>query len=717
MKKLMIIFAGHFKSMCSNGMLFRSSVSGSTIWKTYIETFKEDPIFRDPNSSSKNCNNCANFLRRYGNIVCIKDNKIVSLFDIEVDEEYKESFEALSQLVKNSVISNVFVETFQSLNSLPYEVCKKSNEVYRLGIELNHKQYSEAEAKLYGVVQPGEIRTFNHFFLNLPKEYVDLSGSSIEAIQAVHRTAKEVFLRGMEEIPLDTLELVTDLIIQGSLLNADHELPKLKVIMEYKEEYDTIPKEDKDNWCWTKSYKLGLAKFKNSLIGVTLSDLAEGKDINLVCLEWNKRADKANYMKAVAPITEAQKKKARKIIEDLGYMESLNRRFANLDDIKASEIKHMNVSQKGIKEISVFDKIQTKSTRHKKSSFEGVEEVHIDKFMEEILPRCSSVEAYLRNDLEFNMATLTTAVDEDSKVMFKWNNHYSWTNKGNLAGKSELTSRVESAGGRIDGVFRFTHSWNKLEPNGSLMDLHVFMPGHKHVDTKFHNSYGTGRRVGWNHREDYYSKGSQDVDYISVAPQGYVPVENITFPNLDKMPVGDYVCKIHNWSFRRTGGKGEAEIAIGNKVYQYVYPATKHHEWITVATVSLDKFGNFSIKHHLPETNESKEIYGLESENFHKVNLVCYSPNYWGDNNVGHKHIFFMLEGCKTDEATKSFHAENLNSELYEARKTLDKLGDVTKIVPKGEKQLSGIGFNTTVRDELIVKLKGNFNRVLKLKF
>ena len=33
-------------------------------------------------------------------------------------------------------------------------------------------------------------------------------------------------------------------------------------------------------------------------------------------------------------------------------------------------------------------------------------------------------------------------------------------------------------GGRIDGVLRFSHSWNyEGMRNGSLMDLHVFMPG------------------------------------------------------------------------------------------------------------------------------------------------------------------------------------------------------------------------------------------------
>ena len=37
-------------------------------------------------------------------------------------------------------------------------------------------------------------------------------------------------------------------------------------------------------------------------------------------------------------------------------------------------------------------------------------------------------------------------------------------------------------------------------------------------------------------------------------------------------------------------------------------------------------------------------------------------------------------------------------------------------IEPK-DKELSGIGFNATVRDELIVKLEGTHKRMVKIKF
>jgi hypothetical protein len=46
----------------------------------------------------------------------------------------------------------------------------------------------------------------------------------------------------------------------------------------------------------------------------------------------------------------------------------------------------------------------------------------------------------------------------------------------------------------------------------------------------------------------------------------------------------------------------------------------------------------------------------------------------------------------------------------------LEVLGDTNMIAP-ADKQLSGLGFNATVRDELVVKLQGTHKRTVKIKF
>jgi len=713
------LMQAQFDKMCATGKLFRSSFTGHQVWEMYIKGFKNDPIFRDPNSSTHNCNLCNNFLRRYGNIVAIdEDFNIMTVFDVEAQGDYTEVAKNLSKALKSTTITEVFFETFNELNSLNYEKCTKAHTKFQLGTAKNIKRYTKEEAEKYGVVKANEVVTFEHLHLFVPKQFVDSTNKSVESIMGTYRDAKNVFERAMQEIPIDTLELVRDLINQGSLLDGQTHLYKIEQIIPLKKQYDSLAAEKRSNWCWITSYNLPFAKFKNELIGVLCSELAEGEELNKACQSWNKRVDPVNYMKTTAPITKKQIEEAKTFVEENGYTESFSRRMATIDDIKVSEVLHSNVGDGKIKTISMFDSVKSTSTRHKRSEFDGVEEVTIDKFMKDILPSCTSVEAFLTSRQEGNFVSLTTANIKESKPIFKWSNNYSWTFNGNLAGKSQLAEMVEAKGGRTDGAFRFTHSWNELERNQSLMDLHVFMPGCG-VPSSGGGPSVSGRRVGWNQRQDSASGGIQDVDYTSAAPVGYIPVENITFPSVSKMPEGTYVCKIHNWSFRVTGGRGKAEIAFGGESYQYIYPATKGHEWVTIAEVTL-KNGVFTIDHKLPLVDSmgaSKEIYGLQTNEFHKVNLLCLSPNHWDDNNVGNKHYFFMLEGCKCPVSIRSFHSENLIPELANHRKVLEVLGNTTMIEPSDAKQLSGLGFNATVHDELIVRLQGTHKRVIKIKF
>jgi hypothetical protein len=692
-----------FTEISKSGKLFRIKLTGDQIWNLYINSFSEEnnPIFRDPSSTSKNCNHCKNFIRRYGNIVSIDENyNITTMFDVIVDEEFKKTVEILTKEIKKSVVKDIFLETYQELNSLPYEICSKSNSVFKLGVDKNPKRYTKEEAEKFGVVKYNEIKTFHHMHIFLNKEFVDMSGKSVESLMGEYRDAKNVFQRTMETISLDTLKLVKDLIIQGSLLDGTTHLWKIETILPLKEEYDSLPANTKDNWCWIKSYKLPLAKFKNELIGVLCSELSEGEELNKACQSWNKRVDPVNYMKVIAPITQKQIKEAKKFVEENGYIESFDRRFATLNDIKVSEILHSNVGRGDIKTISMFDNIKTTSTRHKRNEFDGIETISIEKFMEDILPGCTSVEAFLKNSYEGNLVSLTTSKNKDSKQIFKWNNNYSWTFNGNLAGKSQIKEKVKSKGGKVDGVLRFSMMWADGNGDNSDLDLHCEEPDQVEIYFNRPVSRVTG--------------GNLDIDIRN--PFDKLAVENITFPSLSKMKEGTYKFFINQFEARSSKGF-KAEIEFNGELYSYSYDKAVIGK-IKIAEVTL-KNSEFTINHTLPAIDGvgvTKEIYGLETNQFHKVNLICLSPNHWGENNVGNKHYLFMLENCKSPNAIRSFHNENLLPELAEHRRVLEILA-ATNMIESTENQLSGLGFNSTVEDELIVKLQGSFKRVLKIRF
>lgn len=706
------LIQAQFDRMSATGKLFRSSLTGNQVWDLYINGFtkEQNPIFRDPDSSYHNCNLCKNIIRRYGNIVAIDaDYNIMTLFDVDATGEYVDVAKKLSKALYKAKIEDVFFETFNELNSLPYESCSKTNTRFKLGIDKNVKRYTKEEAEKFGVVKPNETRTFNHFHLYLPKEFVDMSGKSVESIMGDYRDAKNVFQRGMETISSDTFQLVRDLINQGSLLDGQTHLYKIEQILPMKLQYDDITVNRQDNWCWVNSYRLPFAKFRNELIGVLCTELAEGKELNDACQAWNKRVDPANYMKATAPITKKQIEEAKKFVEENGYEESFDRRFATIDDIKASEIKHINVGDGKIKSVSIFDNVKSTSTRHKRSEFEGVEEVSIDKFMQDILPTCTSVEAFLSNKFVGNLVSLTTANIKESKPIFKWSNNYSWTFNGNLAGKSQIKEAVETKGGKVDGVLRFSIMWaeGKTDDDSDL-DAWAMEPDKTLIG--FNAGY---RKDSGNSRTSM--SGQLDVDIMHPSSFGHKNiVENIAWSDQKKMKNGTYRFWVNQFSSRNSKGF-KAEIEFDGEVYSYEYnkPVVGN---IQVAEVTL-KDGQFTIEHKLPESSvSSKELYGLQTNEFHKVNLVCLSPNHWDNNNVGNKHYFFMLSGCKCPVSIRSFHNENLIPDLLQHRKVMEVLGAANMINPT-EKQLSGLGFNATVRDELIVRLQGSFKRVIKIKF
>ena len=728
------LIRNQFAVMAATGKLFVSSVRGDDLWYLYLNSFdKEDnPVFRDPNSSTMNCNNDKHFIRRFGNIVTVdKNNNIVTIFDIDDDivknSAYYNSVIACRDELKKALISSVFTIDYNDLVQSPYERVNKKQDLYQIGHKLTNKIYTVDEANKFGVVSSGSVYTFPHFYAYLPKQYVHLDSSvSIGTHLSKINTDHEIFVKGLN-IPADTLEVVIGLMDQGSLLRADIYKDKVVKFLFIKEEYDAIDgtKQQKSNWTWKKFSDVPFARFANELIGTTCIDLAQGKNINIVQKEFNTRVDPANLHKATAPISQRQIDDATKGLVAKGYKDSFNRRFAVLDDIDINQRIHTNIgtSNKSTNGPALFADVKptanTTISRHKKSEFDAIEEVSIETFLDRILPKAKDVKVFLEGAFSNNLVTLTTAVDPNVKGIFKWDNHFSWTNKQGLASISKLTEAVVAKGGRVDGVFRFTHSWNELEPNNSLMDLHVFMPGNDGPRVKICDNYGSStNRVGWNRREDPISGGVQDVDYVEAAPAGYVPVENITFPSLDRLKDGKYKCKIHNWRKRQTSGRGKAEIAFDGKLYEYIYPVTKHHEWVDIATVTLER-GVWSIEHHLNPVNSNETLtsmWGLSTNQFHKVNLICLSPNYWGDNHIGNKHYMFLLDGCYSDEPIRPFHIENLKGELLEYRKVLEVFGNTSKLEPTKD-QLAGLAFTDDSKESLIVKVEGSFKRTVRVKF
>ena len=703
----------NLEKMMNTGALFISSVPGALIWQTYLDGFGKDKKFRDPNSSFHNCNCCQSFFRHYGNIVAINDNlEIITLFDGDnFPDEYKQSFKDCSELLRKHQVANVFIETFDNLNSLPFEKIKKSDKDFMLGFDKNVKIYTQEEADKFGVVKAGEPYTFKHYHIRIPKCYIKITDRSKEALLGDMKTNKELFERAMREIPTDTLELVRDLIIQDSLLDGLAHKEKVESMIPLSKEFNDVDKKKQDNWLWLNSLTTKYVRFKNELIGVLCSDLAQGVELNKACQDWNKRVDPANYMKAKAPITKKQIEEARKFVEENGFVESFDRRCATIDDIKVEDILHSNVGDGKLTPVSIFDKVKPSTcTRHKKSEFKGVEEMPIEKFMKDVLPNCTGIEALFTADHKGNLVTMTTAKDKESKEIFKWHNNFSWTYNGNLAGKSQIKQAVKAAGGFVDAPFRFSIMWNEnweKKPVFTDLDAHCIEPGGSHIcySSEFRKDRGNKKtRCG----------GQLDIDMICPPKTG---VENIYYTDKNTLRNGVYEFYVNHFSGTPTSFK--AEIVFDDQVYTYNYPGQSIGDML-IAKFHIKNGEIESIEQSkwlVGEEGANENIWNLDTNEFHEVNLICLSPNQWeAGKETGNKHYFFMMNKCKCPDKLRSFHMENLKPELAKHRKVLEVLANQS-LIDSTDKQLSGLGFDATVRDSIILKLKGSHNRVVKVTF
>jgi len=112
----------------------------------------------------------------------------------------------------------------------------------------------------------------------------------------------------------------------------------------------------------------------------------------------------------------------------------------------------------------------------------------------------------------------------------------------------------------------------------------------------------------------------------------------------------------------------------------------------------------------------SRDIWGVQTSKFQKVNMLTVSPNFWDEQTIGNKHYFFILDKCLNSDTSRGFYNEFLKEELMKQKRVFEALGDKLK-VEHSDQQLSGVGFSTTNKTQIICRVTGTFSRTLKINF
>lgn len=671
--------AKHFKEMTRDSdYLFEVSIDKEALWNTYLDSFPPgtNEIYRE--CRVHDCSCCRHFIKTIGNAVAIRNNQIITLWDFKTeDDTYQPVLDAMSNFVKSHAVSDVYVSRTKTIG----------------------------EGKNFEELEDGSVKQWDHFFLELSDKLVNDSGETKGKVQGRLRDTRNVFQRSLEEITGESLQVVLELISSNSLYRGEEWKGALQGFLKYKKEYHALStEEEKENYVWEKSVKAGMAvgRIRNHSMGTLLLNISEGMEVDIAVRKYEQIVAPSNYKRPKPIFTKKMLEDAKKTITELGYMDALERRYATLDDITVNNILFSNKdSAKHIGGMEgIFGEMEREAVVTPKK-FSKVEEIPADKFVSDVLPMAKEIEVYFEYRHFANLVSLIAPEHKDSKNMFQWNNNFGWAYSGNMT--DSMKERVRAAGGKVDGDLRFSIQWNDEEHNPNDFDAHCIEPDKYEIYYPNKCTYSP-------------SKGMLDVDIIN--PQPNIPaVENIIYDSRRQMKEGTYRFFVHCYSNRGGRGGFKAELEFDGRIYAFDYNhPLKQDERVQVAEVTY-RNGTFSIKEKLPSTTSQRTIWNLQTNQFVPVSVIMYSPNYWDEQQgVGNRHYFFMLKDCINPENPNGFYNEFLKNELAEHKRVFEALGSKMK-VKDDENQLSGLGFCATKREELVVKVKGSTERMMKVRF
>jgi hypothetical protein len=661
-----------FLKMLATGKVFTVDISRDELKVKYQASFPKgtNPIFRE--RAENDCNCCNTYIGIAGNAVAFIDGKIETIWNIDIaDSTFQIVADAMKALVLSKPINSIFMHFDKNV-----------------GIGKNVDNYSDV--------------LWNHYYTKLPAAFVKPIADHA-SLKGAANTNYAALKRSVTEITGHAVETVLSLIDSKSLYKGGEYVNRVQQLDHLKSTFDLINgnTSSQEEFLWVNSLNLGITSgFKSGPIGMMLMDLSGGMELEHAVNKYHEATAPENYKHSKKPTTKKMTDKAIARIIELGREDSLERRHAVTADITINDVlfadRSVTTTLGG-----VLGKLKPSAVT-KEVKTDNAVGITIDDFLSTVVPKTTTMEVLVEAKHQANFMSLVAPLNAGCLPITEWDNNFSWSYNGELA-DSSMRKEVKSKGGNNDGVFGFSIMWNTPERL------------YKH-DLDAHCESGKGEHIyHGNAKRIHPSSGMLDIDIQ--RPDG-VAVENIVFTDLDRMPNTDYKLYVKNYS-RSTNTKGfTAEVYFGGKTLYFDHTATmRGTEVAHVATVR--KLGNeLTLIKGTPVPETSVEVYGIKPKEFHKVTMVMNSPNFWDcvEKPTGNKHWFFILHKCSNPEPVRGLFNEHLLKELQPDRKVFEVLGNDLK-APFSEEQLSGLGFSISQTNSVVIKVRGELNRLYNVKF
>ncbi|MFI5297261.1 MAG: hypothetical protein ACHREM_04120 [Polyangiales bacterium] len=616
------VVAASFQGIAKGTNVFVADVDGDELYAGYLAAFPPgtDPLFKK--KTEHDCSCCRHFIRRAGAVVTVVDGKIRTVWDEAAEKApgfYADVAKALRDIVRSAAIRDLF----------------------RVG--KNETQFGSKQTRSLDA-ETQKALTWDHFYTDeIPS---NLRSALPDTDRGNYRTTVQVFERGLLELSPDAVETVMSLIQANNLYRGEEHKRSVSEFQKMQRRFLPQGTSERSVFAWENAASPA-ARFRNTVIGTLVQDISEGHDLEDAVKAFETKVAPQNYKRTTALITPGMVKKAMETIEELGLEPALERRFAVIGDVSVNDVKWVDGSARSLMKGGIGDVLMkhASSGADAGKDEERAEDISIDDFMSKILPEATGMEVFFKGAQVGNLMSLTAPVHPEPKQLFRWTNDFAWSYGGNVA--DSIKERVKKAGGSVVGTLRVSLSWFNFDD----LDLHVYEPAGRGVASLHDHIFFRNKRGN--------TGGTLDVDMNAGTGMTREPVENVIWPG--RVPDGAYRIVVNNYAHRETSDPGfTVEIESAGKVTHFSYnKGVRQSQDVTVCTLHMKEGVIASIEPGEPgitSSSISQEKWGLKTEQYVKVTAIMLSPNYWGDNAVGNKHTFLVLEGATSDEATRGFY-------------------------------------------------------------
>lgn len=616
------------------------------------------------------CRACKHFVERFGDLVTLTEDGVMksAIWDTtDIPQYFLKAVKEMKKTVEKSKVVGVFL----------------------------------SDERVLGTPKTGE---WKHMAVELPCGRMSASRlKNASQLMAEKREEFGMLNRGLAEFSSETVETALTILQSEALYRSDRFVGVANFLKGLHDKCSSAKNgKVRDNIVWYAVAKApqGYCHVKSSMIGTLLDDINSGYSFDIIKRRFDEKME--TYMRSQATPTENAIFQAEKVVAKLGIAESLERRYATIEEIpeflwKKKEKKVATKAKKG----GVFGHIPTVESQSATTNELNLPTSVMtwEKFKRTVLPTADKIEAKVDN--LGRLMAMIMASDPTTPNILQWDNPFSWYYHKGIDG--EIKRRVEEAGGRYENnEIRCSLIWEGLTD----LDLHCKTP--------------KGEHIYYSQKRTYRCGGYLDLDMNGVDESSETPVENMRWA--DNAPEGRYQFYVHNYDERvnrHMGTPFKVELEIDGEIYTYHGQPLLGGRRVTVFEFDYKK-GQKPVISTSSVSHSVENSWNVEANSFVEVKGITTSPNLWGERPVTHtgNHTFFLLDGCKdlSEGKGRGFFNEMLKPELREIRKTLEAYTANTPIEGADEATACGLGFSKDSDWDLTLKVTtGNSTRVVKI--